>query len=218
MAQDKKQCPTCGKPLGDRVVMLTEPMIELLRMHAPQENYVLCTKCGGAKLYSASTRLSTTEVSAQIASLHASIPIVSSQTPPGWDFRTLRIVTAQSVIGTGVLSEFSASLGDLFGKISPAFVSKIVQGEESCCAQLVQKTLALGGNAVLAVDIDYAELGSLKGMIMVCMTGTAVSLRNVEVLGTETAKNIGTLKEKLAELSHLNQLYEEYRQFAHNYL
>jgi uncharacterized protein YbjQ (UPF0145 family) len=48
---------------------------------------------------------------------------------------------------------------------------------------LRKETLELGGNAVLATDIDYAEVGGDKGMLIVCMTGTAVLLKNPEVLG-----------------------------------
>ena len=36
------------------------------------------------------------------------------------------------------------------------------------------KTVCLGGNAVIATDIDYGEVGGAKAMLMVCMTGTAV--------------------------------------------
>ncbi|MBK7959544.1 MAG: heavy metal-binding domain-containing protein, partial [Bacteroidetes bacterium] len=39
-------------------------------------------------------------------------------------------------------------------------------------AQLKNKTIQMGGNAIVGVDVDYGELGSIKGMIMVCMTGT----------------------------------------------
>ena len=40
--------------------------------------------------------------------------------------------------------------------------------------ELQQRALALGANAVIAVDIDYEVLGSNNGMLMVSASGTAV--------------------------------------------
>jgi uncharacterized protein YbjQ (UPF0145 family)/predicted nucleic-acid-binding Zn-ribbon protein len=218
MSQEKDRCPACNKPLSEKVVMLPESMIELLRIYAPQDSYVLCSKCGGSKLYSASTRFNIDDLSNQILTLQKNVPIVSAQSPMGWDYEAIKIVTAQSVIGTGILSEFSASISDLFGSNSPAFVGKIVQGEDLGFAQLVQKTIRMGGNAIIAVDIDYAELGGMKGMIMVCMTGTAVRIRNTEVLGKDRQDSIQSLMSKIAELDRLNSLFAEYRLFYAKYI
>lgn len=54
----EEKCPSCNKPLSDKVVMLPDNMVELLKLFAPQDNYQLCTRCGGGKLYTASTRIS----------------------------------------------------------------------------------------------------------------------------------------------------------------
>ena len=53
--------------------------------------------------------------------------------------------------------------------------------------------LDLGGNAVVAADIDYAEVGGASAMLMVCMTGTAVKLSNPEILGDGKAERIDAL-------------------------
>lgn len=41
-------------------------------------------------------------------------------------------------------------------------------------ATLRTKALLMGGHAILGTDIDYSEVGGGKGMLMVCMAGTAV--------------------------------------------
>ena len=51
--------------------------------------------------------------------------------------------------------------------------------------QLRAKALKIGANAVIATDIDYGEVGSLKGMLMVCAAGTAIKLENTNILGSK---------------------------------
>lgn len=123
------------------------------------------------------------------------IPVITTHTPFGWCYKTLGIVTGQSVTGTGVISEFTSSFTDFFGQQSSSFIRKIADGERMCLAQLRLKAVKMGGHAVIATDIDYAEMGNLKGMIMVCAAGTAVELTDLSILG-ENQKLIAELKEK----------------------
>ncbi|MEZ4840244.1 MAG: heavy metal-binding domain-containing protein [Flavobacteriaceae bacterium] len=51
---------------------------------------------------------------------------------------------------------------------------KLQLGEENCFLQLVVKALNLGGNAIIATDIDYSEVGNSKGLLMICASGTAI--------------------------------------------
>ena len=103
------------------------------------------------------------------------------------------MVTGQSTTGTGVVSEFTSSFTDLFGAQSGRYNKKLKAGEEMCFAQLRKQAIDIGGNAVIATDIDYSEVGGDKGMLMVCMAGTAIKLRNLSVLGKERELKIGEL-------------------------
>ncbi len=111
------------------------------------------------------------------------VPVLTTHTPFGWNYKPLGIVTGQSVTGTGVISEFTSGFTDFFGQQSGSFIRKIANGEKMCLAQLRIKTVQMGGHAVIATDIDYGELGSIKGMIMVCAAGTAVELNDISILG-----------------------------------
>lgn len=113
-----------------------------------------------------------------------SVPIVTSQDPQKWDYDTLGIVTGQSTTGTGFISELKSDITDFFGLQSRSYNKKIRSGEQVCYSQIRQETLELGGNAIIAVDIDYSEAGSLKGMLMVCVSGTAVKVNNFSELDT----------------------------------
>jgi len=123
------------------------------------------------------------------------VPVITTHTPFGWSYKPLGIVTGQSVTGTGVISEFTSGFTDFFGQQSGSFIRKIAAGEQMCLAQLRLKAVKMGGHAVIATDIDYGELGSIKGMIMVCAAGTAIELSDLSILG-EKQKLIAELREK----------------------
>lgn len=133
------------------------------------------------------------------------IMCVSIDTPNKWDFETIGIVTAQCTMGTGLLSELSSDWNDLFGLESRTMNKKVLKAEETCLNMLRVKALNLGGNAVVGVDVDYAEVGSLRGMILVCMTGTAVRIKNTEILPEEMQENIDKLEETVIQLKKLNK-------------
>ena len=135
-----------------------------------------CNKCGDdvnsearKQLYDESLALK-----AGLKRLLPRIPIISLQSPMGWTYEVLGIVTGQTVTGTGVFSDVASAFTDLFGTQSGTYNAKLREGENLCKAQLRGQTVELGGNAVLGVDIDYAEVGGQRAMLMVCMTGTAV--------------------------------------------
>ena len=119
------------------------------------------------------------------------------------------MVTGQSTTGTGVISEFTSSFSDLFGVQSGRFNKKLKAGENMCFALLRKQTIDIGGNAVIATDIDYSEVGGEKGMLMVCMGGTAIKLKNTEILGQERAQNIDEITKLNNRLKTLNSFDTE---------
>lgn len=163
-----------------------------------------CTKCSPDLAIKASSewRSLNTKLNASLKELIRYIPVVTLQNPKDWDYQVLRMVTAQSVTGTGVVSEFASSFTDLFGMQSRKYNTKIKAGEDLCKAQLRLDAVSIGANAIIATDIDYAEVGGDKGMLMVCMSGTAIRLANPGIL----AEDVG---EKFAEMDGVaKQLFD----------
>lgn len=76
-----------------------------------------------------------------------------------------------------------------------------------CFAQLRKQALDLGGNAVIATDIDYSEVGGEKGMLMVCMGGTAIKLKNTSALGQDRANKI----DELIKLNERNLILNSFK-------
>lgn len=194
-------CPNDGAELKEGMFSSNRPFTEeaVAFIHTFTDNKAAgyCEKCGLSLLTQARN-----EAFRQAQNLNATlnkyihyVPLLSLQQPEGWQATPLGLVTGQSVTGTGVFSEFASAWTDLFGAQSNAYNQKIAGGEKICQTQLRLKCVEMGGNAVLAVDIDYAEVGGDKGMLMVCMTGTAMLLENTAVMGAEAVEGLNIITE-----------------------
>lgn len=82
------------------------------------------------------------------------------------------VIAAETVLGTGFLSEFSASFADLRGKESSAFGAKFSAARQSATDKLRAKAVSVDANAVICLDYDYLTIGD--NMIVVIANGTAV--------------------------------------------
>ena len=84
----------------------------------------------------------------------------------------LGIVSGEVVLGTGFLSEFSASFSDLLGSQSQSFANKLEEAKNAALKRMIQRSAEKGGNAVIGVDFDYITFSS--NMIGVVANGTSV--------------------------------------------
>lgn len=206
-------CPNCHITLKDgmlsSVKLLEAEKVRLINEYSITKAEGYCSKCG-KDLYLSSQEKYNSEVASlqnSIGSIIHVVPVISIHSPLNWDYNVLGLVTGQSVTGTGVISEFTSSWTDLFGKQAGRYNQKLKAGEVLCASQLRKQTLDLGGNAIVAVDIDYSEVGGDKGMLMVCMTGTAVHLKNPEVLGEKRVERITKLIDLNRRAVYLSALH-----------
>lgn len=206
------ECPNCNTKYKSSMFTTVEqlPQDQINIINAFNENKVIsyCTKCG-SDLYGDSRVKMVEEqrvLQTELQTLIKSIPVVSLQNPLNWDFEVIEMVTGQSTTGTGIVSELTSSFTDLFGLQSSRYNNKLKAGEDLCFAQLRKRTIEVGGNAVIATDIDYSEVGGEKGMLMVCMAGTAVKLKNIEILGIDKIDPLNKIPGVYTRLSYLNSL------------
>lgn len=87
------------------------------------------------------------------------------------------IVTGTSVLGTGFFSEHNAMWADFWGKESRSFSQKMERAKDSALEYAIENAVLAGGNAMIAVDIDYSMFGS--NMIAAVINGTAVTIEKV---------------------------------------
>ena len=101
----------------------------------------------------------------------------------GYNFEGYKIteyknmVSGECALGTGFLSEFSASVSDLFGSSSSAFSEKMYTAKEEALKIMKNRCAQLGCNAIIGVDYDYITF--TNNMIGVIANGTAVKIEKL---------------------------------------
>ncbi len=203
-------CPNCGKAIKNNIwdsnYLIKDCKLNIIKeiFEESAENY--CIKCGEQVFLQAYNELKSRvkTYKEEIAGLIESIPISSIHSPMHWNYRTIGVVTAQSVTGTGVFSELSMSISDIFGSESKKMNTKIRDAELLCFRRLRESSVNMGGNAIVGLDIDYSEVGSLRGMMMVCCTGTAIDVTNLEDVNSE-------LKDSVSRANDIQKKIEKYR-------
>ncbi|MBB06201.1 heavy metal-binding domain-containing protein [Pseudooceanicola sp.] len=86
------------------------------------------------------------------------------------DYRGL--VVGEAIMGANVVRDFFAGITDIVGGRSGAYEAKLQDARDTAMRELEQRAAALGGNAVVGVDLDYEVVGD--SMLMVSVSGTAV--------------------------------------------
>lgn len=94
----------------------------------------------------------------------------------GWEIHNyLGIVSSHVVAGTGLFSDITAGLTDLFGGRSGTYQNQIQSIENEAFSIVIEKAKKLGATAILGVKIDHDEIsGKSMQMFMVTVYGTAV--------------------------------------------
>ncbi len=84
------------------------------------------------------------------------------------------IAVGEAIMGANVVRDVFASITDIVGGRSGAYESKLQDARDTALMELEQRAVAMGGNAVVGVDLDYEVVG--QSMLMVSASGTAVTI------------------------------------------
>jgi len=85
------------------------------------------------------------------------------------------IVTGETILGTNIFRDFMAGIRDIVGGRSAAYEASLREARETAYAEMEHQAERLGANAVIGVDLDYENITSDRGtMLMVSVSGTAV--------------------------------------------
>ncbi|MCL3883499.1 heavy metal-binding domain-containing protein [Marivita sp. GX14005] len=82
------------------------------------------------------------------------------------------IVVGEAIMGANVVRDLFARITDIVGGRSGAYEAKLQDARDVAMRELEQRAAAMGGNAVVGVDLDYEVVGD--SMLMVSVSGTAV--------------------------------------------
>jgi uncharacterized protein YbjQ (UPF0145 family) len=86
------------------------------------------------------------------------------------------IVVGEAVLGANVFKDLFASIRDIVGGRSGAYEKEFAKARQVAFQELEQNARQLGANAVIGVDIDYDSVGQGGSMLMVSVSGTAVTV------------------------------------------
>ncbi|MFQ5652212.1 MAG: heavy metal-binding domain-containing protein [bacterium] len=86
------------------------------------------------------------------------------------------LVSGEAILGANIFKDFFAGIRDIVGGRSASYEKELRRAKEIAVQEMVEQARTQGGNAVLAVDLDYETIGTGSGgnMLMVSASGTAV--------------------------------------------
>jgi len=88
----------------------------------------------------------------------------------------LGIVTGEAIMGANMFKDLFAGIRDIVGGRSATYEQELRKAKDLALEEMQQNAHALGGNAVIAIDLDYETVGANGSMLMVSASGTAVVL------------------------------------------
>jgi uncharacterized protein YbjQ (UPF0145 family) len=101
-------------------------------------------------------------------------------TTPNVEGRSIRqyhgVVTGEAILGANLFRDLFAGIRDIVGGRTASYEKVLRDARETALAEMKEAAAALGANAVVGVDIDYETVGGQGSMLMVSVSGTAVTL------------------------------------------
>jgi uncharacterized protein YbjQ (UPF0145 family) len=87
------------------------------------------------------------------------------------------IVTGEAIMGANIFKDVFAGIRDIVGGRSATYERELRRARELAMEEIKTAASEMGANAVVAIDIDYETVGSNGSMLMVTISGTAVTLQ-----------------------------------------
>ncbi len=83
------------------------------------------------------------------------------------------IVVGEAILGANIFRDLFAQVRDIVGGRSGAYEAALGEARATAINEMEERAAALGGNAVVGVDLDYEVINN---MLMVSASGTSVTL------------------------------------------
>jgi uncharacterized protein YbjQ (UPF0145 family) len=88
----------------------------------------------------------------------------------------LGVVTGEAVLGANFFRDFFAKIRDVVGGRSGAYEKELARARETAFREIQEDALEVGANAIVGIDLDYEVMGENGSMLMVSISGTAVTI------------------------------------------
>ena len=86
------------------------------------------------------------------------------------------IVVGEAIMGANLFKDLFAGIRDVIGGRAGAYEKELAKARQVAFSELEDNARALGGNGVVGIDLDYEVVGEKGSMLMVSISGTAVTL------------------------------------------
>ncbi|PKK83916.1 MAG: hypothetical protein CVT49_05690 [candidate division Zixibacteria bacterium HGW-Zixibacteria-1] len=87
------------------------------------------------------------------------------------------LVSGEAILGADLFKDLFASIRNIVGGRSAAYEEELRKAKNLAVQEMTEEARRLGGNAVVAVDLDYETITFGSGsMLMVSASGTAVKI------------------------------------------
>jgi uncharacterized protein YbjQ (UPF0145 family) len=88
----------------------------------------------------------------------------------------LGIVNGEAIIGANIFRDLFSSVRDVVGGRAGGYERALSGARDAALDDMKAAAKELGANGVVGIDFDYEVLGEANGMMMVAVSGTAVSM------------------------------------------
>ncbi len=88
----------------------------------------------------------------------------------------LGVITGEAVLGTNFVRDFFAKVRDVVGGRSGSYEKELARARETAFQEIQEEAQELGANAIVGIDLDYEVMGETGSMLMVSVSGTAVTI------------------------------------------
>ncbi len=87
------------------------------------------------------------------------------------------VVVGEAILGANIFKDIFGAVRDIVGGRAGAYEEELGRARDIAFQELEQEARLMGANAIVGIDIDYEVIGMKGGMMMVSVSGTAVTVK-----------------------------------------
>jgi len=87
------------------------------------------------------------------------------------------VVVGEAILGANIFKDIFGAVRDIVGGRAGAYEEELGRARDIAFKELESEARAMGANAIVGIDIDYEVIGMKGGMMMVSVSGTAVTIK-----------------------------------------
>lgn len=87
------------------------------------------------------------------------------------------VVVGEAILGANIFKDIFGAVRDIVGGRAGAYEDELGKARDIAFQEMEYEARAMGANAVVGIDIDYEVIGIKGGMMMVSVSGTAVTIK-----------------------------------------